>query len=264
MNDERLNHVKLALKPEQSPETIEYFESIKNLDRISSYDLATDIINCDKTQAMPPELFDFVVELYEEAISDGDDVAMNDLGALYYDGRGCYQDFTKAIHYYEMAAAHGNELARENLGYCYYYGRDIPADYEKAFQCFAEGAFCGRLVSLYKIGDMYRNGYYVEKNPAVALRIYLRCVEMLNPDKDWYIAGPVFLRLGNAYLYGEGTEKYPREALKYFHDAEIYLYDMVAEGEEMYMKSLQAAIDGQTKARKILAKNPPSLRWPQE
>ena len=30
--------------------------------------------------------------------------AMNDLGALYYDGRGCEQDFSKAIYYYEMAA----------------------------------------------------------------------------------------------------------------------------------------------------------------
>ena len=65
MNDERLNHVKLALNPEQCPETIEYFESIKNLDGISSYVLATDIINCDRTNAMPPELFEFLVELYE-------------------------------------------------------------------------------------------------------------------------------------------------------------------------------------------------------
>ena len=134
------------------------------------------------------------------------------------------QDFTKAIHYYEMAAKNGSELARENLGYCYYYGRDIPVDYEKAFQCFLEGALCGRLVSMYKIGDMY----------------------------------------GNAYLYGEGTEKNPREALKYFHFAEEFLYDLVAEGEEMYRKSLQAAIDGQAKARRILAKNLPSLRWSQE
>lgn len=264
MNDERLNHVKLSLDPEQSPETIEYLESIKNLDGISSYDLAAGIINCDRTNAMPGELFEFVAGLYEQAIRQGDVDAMNDLGALYYDGRGYVQDFTKAIHYYEMAAKNGNELAREHLGYCYYYGRDIPVDYKKAFQCFVEGALCGRLVSMYKIGDMYRNGYYVEKNHALALRIYLRCAEMLNPNEDWYVAGPVFLRLGNAYLYGEGTEKNPREALKYFHFAEEFLYDLVAEGEEMYRKSLQAAIDGQAKARRILAKNLPFLRWPQE
>lgn len=264
MIEDVLNHVKLSLDVQQCPETIEYLESIKSFEGISSYELASEIISCDRDKAMPQELFAFLVTLYKQAISAGNVDAMNDLGALYYDGRGCCQDFTKAVYYYEMAAAHGSEIARESLGYCYYYGRDIPVDYEKAFNCFAEGAFLGRLNSLYKIGDMYRNGYYVEKNLGLALKIYLRCYQIMNPHEDYEVAGQIFLRLGNAFLYGEGTEKDPREALRYFHFAEAYLYDLVASGEEMYSKSLKAAIDGQAKARKILAKKLPSLRWPQE
>ncbi len=251
--------MKLAIDPTQYPETVEYFQRTKG-EGLSSYELASGILNCDKDKPMPPEVFTFVAALYKHAISKGDVDAMCDLGSLYYDGRGCMQDFTKAIHYYEMAAKHGHVIARENLGYCYYYGRDIPVDYEKAFQYFAEGAFLGRLVSMYKIGDMYKNGYYVEKNPVIALRIYLRCFEMMNPEEDYYAAEPVFLRLGNAFLYGEGTKKDPRAALKYFHFAEEFLYDLVAEGEEMYRKSLQAAIDGQAKARRLLAKKLPSLK----
>lgn len=255
MNDERLNHVKLSLDPEQFPETIQYFEAVKNLDHISSYELVSGIINCDRTKPMPRQLFEFVVSLYEQAISQGDADAMNDLGSLYYDGRGCEQSFTKTVHYYEMAAEHGHELAQENLGYCYYYGRNIPVDYEKAFKCFAAGAFCGRVCSLYKIGDMYRNGYYVGKNPYLAFRIYLRCSELMDHDDKWEVAGPVFLRLGTAYLNGEGTEKDPAEALRCFQIAERYLYAMVMDGEAMYRKSLKAVIDGQDSARKALMEN---------
>ena len=183
--------------------------------------LASGILSCDRTKAMPPELFAFVVRLYSVD-------AMNDLVALYYDGRGCCQDFTKAIHY------------------------------------FAMGAFRGRLGSLYKIGDMYRKGYYVEKNPAEAFKIYVHCVGLMTHEDMSEFAGPVYLRLGQLCLYGEGTDKDPEEALKCFQIAERYLYDMVMSGELMYRGSLKAAIDGQAKARKILMKKLPSLRWPQE
>ena len=195
MTNEEMNHVHLAL--------------------------ASGILSCDRTKAMPPELFAFVVRLYSVD-------AMNDLVALYYDGRGCCQDFTKAIHYYEM------------------------------------GAFHGRLGSLYKIGDMYRKGYYVEKNPAEAFKIYVHCVGLMTHEDMSEFAGPVYLRLGQLYLYGEGTDKNPAETLKCFQIAERYLYDMVMSGELMYRGSLKAAIEGQAKARKILMKKLPSLRWPQE
>ena len=147
-------HIMLNLDPELFPETVEFFKQHVE-DEISSYDMATALVQCDKTSDMPRELFDFIVGLYKSAIDEGNPEAMNDLGALYYDGRGCEQDFTKAVYYYDMAAKAGSRQAQENLGYCYYYGRNVPVDYEKAFQYFSLGAFVGSLTSLYKIGDMY-------------------------------------------------------------------------------------------------------------
>ena len=261
MTEEERRRVHLALDPEKCPEAIAYFESRKD-DSISSYELASDLVNCDRDKVMPRELFDFIVRLYEEAVSTGNTYAMNDLGALYYDGRGCCQDFGKAVHYYTMAAEHGNDLAVENLGYCYYYGRSIPRDYEKAFQCFAQGAFTGRLNSLYKIGDMYRKGYYVSKNPQEAFRIYNRCLELTTHEDSFYIAGPVLLRLGYMYLDGFGTEKNTLLALKCFQQAEGYLYSMVEAGDVMYMSSLKAAISGQERARSELAGKLPVRSWP--
>lgn len=260
-----MRNKKLALDPEIFPETIQYLESIKDVDYdLLPYEIASRLMNCDKTSAMTPELFNFIVELYEEAIKLGNDYAMNDLGALYYDGRGCNQDFAKAVHYFKMAASHGNSKARENLGYYYYYGRSVPVDYEKAFKYFAYGAFEGEITSLYKIGDMYKNGYYVEKDLNEAFIIYSRCLEIIEQTSQYYSAGQVYLRLGNAYLHGEGTNQDLKEALKHFQRAEIFLYNLVENGDLIYKKSLQAAIDGQAQARAEIIKQLPAGTWPNE
>ena len=256
-----LDKVLLELDPSKLPETIEYLKAQKDED-LSAYELATGLVNCDTRNNMPKVLFDLIVKLYLEACDEGNNAAMNDLGALYYDGRGCCQDFSKAVYYYNMAAESGNKVAQENLGYCYLYGRDVEIDYEKAFHYFALGAFEGYIVSLYKIGDMYQNGYYVKKNEAEAFRIYNRCLETMTDEAAPITAGPVYLRLGNAFLYGKGTEPDAKTALICYQNAERFLFDMVNRGEVMYKKSLQAAIDGQTKARAMLTENLPEKLWP--
>lgn len=219
------------------------------------YDLQTDYL------PLPQEGWNLIVELLELEIEDGNADAMNDLGSMYYDGTGVEQSFAKAVYYYHMAAENGNRQAQENLGYCYYYGRNMPVDYEKAFHYFALGAFDGHLISLYKIGDMYANGYYVPKNEKEAFHIYERCMEMMTDEAAKVVAGPVYLRLGNAFLYGKGTEENAETALICYQKAELFLYDMVKGGNVMYKKSLTAAIDGQTKARKILHNNLPANQW---
>ena len=256
---EECKRISLELDPDLLPETVDFLESHLN-ENFSAYELATALIECDRTVDMPRILFDFIANLYRKAIDSGNTDAMNDLGALYYDGRGCEQNFKNAVYYYDMAAKLGNRQAQENLGYCYYYGRNVPVDYEKAFHYFALGAFDGHLISLYKIGDMYMNGYYVEKNPTEAFRIYERCLETMTDEAAPTVAGPVFLRLGNAFLYGNGTEENAKSALVCLQKAELYLYDMVARGDWMYRKSLQDAIDGQGFAREKLAKDVHSSR----
>ena len=259
MENEIRKKIRLELDPELLPETVRFFELHMD-ENIPAYDFADALTDCDKAAIMPRCLFDFIVSLYENAISDGNVYAMNDLGALYYDGRGCEQNFEKAVYYYEMAAKHGNRQAQQNLGYCYYYGREVPVDHKKAFHYFAIGALDGNPISLYKIGDMYLNGYYVERNPIEAFRIYERCMEIMTDEAASFAAGPVFLRLGNAFLDGLGTEADPKRAFICFQKAEVFLYDMVESGDVMYKDSWLAAIDGQAKAREMLVSALPNLR----
>ena len=253
------------LDADELPELHEYFASIiteENVVAQSSYEIAGRILQCDKDEDLPEIVRDFVIELLEDSFNDGNADAANDLGAKYYGGnRGFEQNFSKAVYYYNLAAENGSRQAQENLGYCYYYGRNVPVDYEKAFHYFAFGAFDGHLISLYKIGDMYQNGYYVKKNEKEAFHIYERCINTMTDEAAPIVAGPVFLRLGKCFLYGIGPELDYKSALICYQKAELFLYDMVKNGDIMYQKNLQAAIDGQAKAREKLAVESPEKKW---
>ncbi len=225
------------------------------------YDIAVKILSLDKPQRFTKLQIEFIVWLLQLEIREGNDTAMNDLGAAYYDGRrGFPQNYELAMQYYKMAAAKGNRVAQENLGYCYYYGRDGKRDYEKAFHYFALGAFDGHLISLYKIGDMYLNGYFVEKNEKEAFYIFMRCLDTMTDEAAPRVAGPLFLRLGKMFSEGRGTEKDPQAALSCYQKAENYLFDMVMAGDEMYRKSLDGAVAGQAAAREELRKILPERR----
>ena len=101
---------------------------------------------------------------------------MNELGAFYYGKK----QFDLALKYYELAAEYGNRYATSNLGYIWYYGRTGKRDFEKAFRCFEKAAEMGDLIAAYKVADMYRNGYYVEKNPEK----YKEIIEELYPQVE--------------------------------------------------------------------------------
>ena len=261
---DELNNIYVMLDPDEYPETHDRLEQfIKNEDEgLNAYDLASVLIEADRPIDLPDFVLDFIVELYEYGIENDDEHSMNDLGAMYYDGkRGFEQSFEKAVYYYDMAAMHGSRQAQENLWYCYYYGRVGEPDYAKAFHYFALGAFDGHLISLYKIGDMYLNGYYVPKNEKEAFFIYMRCLETMTDEAADEVAGPVYLRLGNMFLKGLGVEANYKNALVCYQKAESFLYDMVSKGDYMYNNSLRAAISGQAKAREKLMEDLPEREW---
>lgn len=265
----KLKTVLDALGEKESPECGDYIDNLfigeDELLCDDPYTIANELLQCDKPDDLPRIIRDFIEELFTAAYEEGNVDALNDLGALYYEGsRGFTQDFTMAVNCYKLAAEKGSRQAQENLGYCYYYGRNMPVDYEKAFHYFALGAFDGHLISLYKIGDMYRNGHYVEKDPKEAFAIYVHCLDLMTDESARYAAGPVFLRVGDAFLNGIGTEADPKKALVCFQKAETFLYDMVAGGDAMYKKSLEAAIDGQERARAKLAGMLPKQEWKHE
>jgi TPR repeat protein len=49
---------------------------------------------------------------------------------------GIKKDIKKALYWYKKAASNGNTLAMLNLGDCYLNGNDVEKDYNKAFELF--------------------------------------------------------------------------------------------------------------------------------
>ena len=116
--------------------------------------------------------------LYTEALKylieeTKDSNYMVELGAVYYEQK----HFDLALKYYELAAEYDNLYAISNLGYVWYYGRTGERNYEKAFYYFDRARRMGDLIAAYKVADMYKNGYYVEKDQAK----YKEIIEGLYP-----------------------------------------------------------------------------------
>lgn len=117
----------------------------------------------------------------------------------------------------QKIAQYGN-----TLGYIFYYGRtnDFKPEYDKAFQYFSIGAEGGFYESIYKLGDMYLNGYYVEKDPEKAVKLYTQVYEEVEHQFREEIFEGVFadisLRLGSLYRKGIGCPQDDYKALFIF------------------------------------------------
>lgn len=111
------------------------------------------------------------------------------------------------------------------LGYIYYYGRcnNGKPEYEKAFKCFSMGAANGYYESMYKLADMFRNGYGCKKSDRTAWALYDMVYtdlkkNFINSYSDSF--ADAALRMGIVYSQGIYKEKDPEQALAFLYQAE--------------------------------------------
>lgn len=140
-------------------------------------------LTIEKAQQILDDYYDLTQPTYEDDIQlinaleylikeTNNPEYMVELGGWYYGQK----QFDLAEEYYLMAAKLDYNNAYECLGYIYYYGRVGQPDYEKAFHYYKLASDQGNLVAAYKLADMYKNGYYVQKD-------YPKYVQMI---KDLY------------------------------------------------------------------------------
>ena len=173
-----------------------------------------------------PEIMDRVVDVYETLLEMGSPIAALNLGSMYYTGTYLERDFKEAARLYHIAADAGEEEAICNLGYCYYYGRHQEVDYQKAYEYWTLGALLFQNPNcMYKLGDMYRNGYYVEQNEQHALHLYFvamnRC---MSDDYQGDAIADIDLRLGTAFLHSGVLEHDASNALFHLNRALTLFY----------------------------------------
>ena len=157
----------------------------------------------------PREEDDFVyIESLEYLIEKTNESRyMLELGGFYYE----IEKFDLALKYYEMAAMKDDDRAYECLGYIWYYGRTGEVDYKKSFEYFEKAKKLGNTVASYKYADMYRNGFYVEKDLDKYKSIIEELYEKVKDEKDAFSSVPeIFTRLAKIRL----TENKNEEAKK--------------------------------------------------
>lgn len=229
-------------------------------------DAVEQVFYADTTKQLPKAVQDLVLYTYDFAIDHEDSARINDIGAAYYTGSIGVQDFNKANYYYEKAADLGDSYSIENLGYIYYYGRTGEVNYEKAYQQFSKGsAVYNRAISTYKLGDMFKNGYYVHKDVKSAFRCYQRAESLIDnrqvENRASNCAPDIYFRLGECYFKGQGTDVDLDKALRYYQKAECGFIEKVREGDYLVKKMLTTSIDRQEEVRNAIAKDLPEMEW---
>lgn len=164
---------------------------------------------CENQDCRDEKISKKVIECYELCAEHNIPEAALNLGTFYYNGHLVEQDFKKAYELYKTAADAGVLSAICNCGYCFYYGRHQETDYKKAYEYFSLGALLHDDANcLYKLGDMYFNGYGTDKNEYYAFILYQRALQRsVESDDDAECIADAQFRLGKCYLYGIGTYK---------------------------------------------------------
>lgn len=160
-------------------------------------------------ESADPVIIQKVIACYELCIKQNMAVAALNLGTFYYTGRFVEQDYHMAYELYKIAADAGELRAICNCGYCFYYGRHQKVDYAQAFQYFSLGALLFDDANcLYKLGDMYLNGYGVDKNETYAYKMYTRALDRCqDSEQEADVTADAQFRVGKCLLQGIGTER---------------------------------------------------------
>ena len=116
------------------------------------------------------------------ALSDADFVAIRgkDSNFLLSKGADKYgDDYEESIEYYRLSAAMGNPQAISNLGYCYLYGRSIEPNVSLALAYFTIAGDLGVIDALYKLGNIYSNDDFVDKDEELEKYYYEKANDAL-------------------------------------------------------------------------------------
>ena len=170
-------------------------------------------LTIEKAQQILDDYYDLTQPTYEDDIQlinaleylikeTNNPEYMVEIGGWYYGQK----QFDLAEEYYLMAAKLDYNNAYECLGYIYYYGRVGQPDYEKAFHYYKLASDQGNLVAAYKLADMYKNGYYVQKDYPKYVQIIKSLYPLLQGATNTFDPVPeIYSRLAKIYVE-EGNE----------------------------------------------------------
>ena len=145
---------------------------------------------------------------YEKAAQQGNAMAQYNLGAMYFHGHGVTKDLKKALELYKQSAGQGNVTAENNLGYMYEHGLGVQRDFREAVRWYERAAKSGQDYAQRNLAEMYEHGVGARRNYAHALTWYKKAAEQGHAHAQ--------MKLGRLYEQGRGTAKDLVEAYAWY------------------------------------------------
>lgn len=125
---------------------------------------------------------------------EGDVNALMTLGYMYLYGlNGVEMNYKKAFEYYTLAAEQGDSVAINNLGSMYYGGVGVRKNIEKAAELFAEASDLGNVEASLNLAVIYLKDTGKLHNEQEAVRLLKKTAEHDNPTGR-YLLGYAYLK----------------------------------------------------------------------
>ncbi|MBN2731507.1 MAG: sel1 repeat family protein, partial [Balneolaceae bacterium] len=151
--------------------------------------------------------------------------AMNNLGFLYYTGKGVERDYSRAVAFWKKAVALNNKHATSNLGVAYENGNGVNLNYAKAAEYYSRAEELGYNQASADLARLYTEGLGVTRDLGKALEHYFTAGsrdyefnldqaiidEVVNEGDD-----VALFYLAKLYYYGYGVSEDQSKALKYY------------------------------------------------
>lgn len=93
-----------------------------------------------------------------KAATEGDALALFEIGARYTDGRGVATDLAQAAHWYELSAARGFAPAEYRLANLYEKGQGVERDLERARKLYEAAAVKGNASAMHNLAVLLATG----------------------------------------------------------------------------------------------------------
>jgi len=143
-----------------------------------------------------------------DAAQLGSSDAENEVGKLYFLGKGVDPSSDEALYWFLRSANHGNIRGMTNAGLMYFGDRGVNADYGKAAQWLTKPAAEGLAIAQCGLGKLFANGWGVPPDFAKAFELQTKAAEQGSVD--------AYNELGKLYLFGNGVKQDSTAALDWF------------------------------------------------
>lgn len=155
---------------------------------------------------------------YEKAAKQGNLEAQNELGDLYYFGRGTRQDYENAFLRFNESAKGGSSKGKSNLAHMYQYGYGTSQDNEKAIELYEDIIKTAddnslKSSSLNGLGNIYQQGNN-SINLEKAVSYYQKAIALDNNIYSLY-------SLGKMHKEGRGVLRNPSKAKEYLEKSAL-------------------------------------------